>query len=167
MASESVSLLLALVGICHYQRRCYTAARSFAEAIATDPSLIEYLTSERRARVAWGDRQPVRRVEELAAECRFPAARCAALAGCGLGNDAAALAPRTAHIGAAQAHRWLRSDLAMWAETLNNCSPAARVATKRLLMHWHTDPELAGLRRSKCTRWIFPGRTAGLSRAVG
>ena len=49
-----------------------------------------------------------------------------------------------AHSGAA----WLRTDLAMWTETLNSGSPAARVAIRRLLMHWQADAELAGLREA-------------------
>ena len=74
---------LALVGICQFQGRCHAAARLYADAFATDPALAEDLTSACRSRAALGDKQPVSRVEELATECRYPAARCAALAGCG------------------------------------------------------------------------------------
>jgi eukaryotic-like serine/threonine-protein kinase len=139
---------LALVGICQYQGRCHAAARLFAEAIATDRSLIEHLTSECRARAALGDRQPVSRVEELGTECRYPAARCAALAGCGLSEDGAALSASEHAHWRTQARAWLRADLAMWAETLNSGSPAARVAIRRLLMHWQADTDLAGLREA-------------------
>ena len=82
---------LAFVGICQFQGRCHAAARLYADAFATDPALAEDLTSACRSRAALGDKQPVSRVEDLATECRYPAARCAALAGCGLGEDGAKL----------------------------------------------------------------------------
>src|SRR5262249_22003379 len=82
---------LALVGICQFQGRYLAAARLYADAFATDPALAEDLTSACRSRAALGDRHRVGRIEELAIQCRYPAARCAALAGCGLGVDGAKL----------------------------------------------------------------------------
>ena len=92
---------LALLGICEFQGRCHAAARWYAEAFAAHPALAEDLASACRSRAALGDEQPVGRVEELASECRYPAARCAALAGCGLGEDGAKL-------GAAERTHWRR-----------------------------------------------------------
>jgi serine/threonine-protein kinase len=137
---------LALVGICQFQGRCHAAARLYADAFATDSALAEDLTAACRSRVALGDRQRIGRVEELALACRYPAARCAALAGCGLGEDGAKLnAAERAH-WRKQARAWLRADLAVWAQTLNSRSRAARVLVRRLLTHWQADPDLAGVR---------------------
>jgi tetratricopeptide (TPR) repeat protein len=137
---------LALVGICQFQGRCHAAARLYADAFATDPALSEDLASACRSRAALGDKQPVSRVEELAAECRYPAARCAALAGCGLGKDGAKLDEAERTRWRRQARDWLRADLAMWAKILDTSSRAARVMVSRLLTHWQADPDLAGLR---------------------
>ena len=137
---------LALVGICQFQGRCHAAARLYAEAFAADPALAEDLTSACRCRAALGDKQPVGRVEELATECRYPAARCAALSGCGVGEDGAKLDEAERTRWRKQARDWLRADLAVWAKTLDSGSQAARVVVRRLLTHWQADPDLAGLR---------------------
>ena len=137
---------LALVGICQFEGRSHTAARLYADAFAADPGLAARLTSECRSRAALGDRQPVSRVEELATECRYPAARCAALAGCGLGEDGLKLSEGERTHWRSQVREWLRADLAMWAKTLDNGSQAARVVVNKLLTYEQTDPHLAGLR---------------------
>jgi serine/threonine-protein kinase len=108
--------------------------------------LAEDLTSACRSRAALGDKQPVGRVEELATACRYPAARCAALAGCGLGEDGAKLDEVERTRWRRQAREWLRGDLAMWAKTMDSGSRAARILVKRMLMQWQADPDLAGLR---------------------
>ena len=139
---------LALVGICQFQGRCHAAARLYADAFATDPALAEDLASACRSRAALGDKQPVGRVEELATECRYPAARCAALAGCGLGEDGAKLDEAERARWRRQARDWLRADLAVWAKTLDSGSRAARALVRKMLTHWQVDPDLAGLRES-------------------
>jgi serine/threonine-protein kinase len=140
---------LALVGICQFQGRCHAAARLYADAFATEPALAEALASECRSRAALGDKQPVGRVEELATECRYPAARCAALAGCGLGKGGAELSAAERAHWRKQARVWLRADLTVWAQTLDCGSRAARVLVGRLLTHWQVDPDLAGLREPR------------------
>jgi serine/threonine-protein kinase len=137
---------LALVGVCQFQGRPHVAARLYAEAFASDPALAEDLASECRARAALGDRQPVGRVEELAAEGRYPAARCAALAGCGRGEDGAGLGEAERARWRRQARDWLRADLALWAQALASGSGAARGRVKNVLTYWQADPDLAGLR---------------------
>jgi serine/threonine-protein kinase len=137
---------LALVGVCQSQGLYHAAARLYADAFAADPDLAEKLAAECRSRAALGDKQPVGRVEELASECRYPAARCAALAGCGLGEDGARLGEVERKRWRKQARTWLRADLAVWSRTLDSGSPAARVLVRRLLTHWQADPDLAGLR---------------------
>jgi serine/threonine-protein kinase len=139
---------LALVGVCQFQGRCHAAARLYADALAADPALAEDLISASRSRAALGDKQPVGRVEELTAECRYPAARCAALAGCGLGADGAKLSAAERTRWRKQARDWLRADLAVWAKTLDSNSRAARTLARKLLMRWQADPDLTGLRES-------------------
>jgi serine/threonine-protein kinase len=150
---------LALVGICQSQDCCHAAARLYADAFAAEPSLAEDLTSACRSQAALGDKQPVGRVEELATECRYPAARCAALAGCGLGADGAELGAAERTRWRKQARDWLQADLAMWSRTLDGGSRAARVLVGRLLTRWQADPDLAGLREpSAIGRWSVDER---------
>ncbi len=137
---------LALVGICQFQGLNHAAARLYADACASNPAWAEDLTSECRYRAALGDKQPVGRLEELATECRYPAARCAALAGCGLGKDGAKVSEAERTRWRKQARDWLQADLAVWAKTLDSGSQAACVLVKKTLTHWQTDPDLAGLR---------------------
>src|SRR5262249_7204829 len=91
--------------------------------------------------------------EDLNTECRYPAVRCAALAGCELGNDGAKLTqPERTH-WRNQARAWLRADLDVWARMLERGSPAARERAKKMLTRWQDDPDLAGLRdRSKLAK---------------
>jgi serine/threonine-protein kinase len=146
---------LALVGICQFENRSHAAARLYADAFASDPALAEDLTAECRSRAALGDNQPVGRVEELTAECRYPAARCAALAGCGLGKEGAKLGAAERARWRKQARDWLAADLVVWAGTLDGGSQAACDRARKMLTHWRTDPDLAGLRE--------PGALAKLS----
>jgi serine/threonine-protein kinase len=139
---------LALVGTCLCHGLCHAAARLYADAFATGPALAEDLASECRSRAALGDKQPVGRIEELNTVCRYPAARCAALAGCGLGKDGARLSEAERTHWRKQARAWLRADLAVWAKTLDSGSRAARVRVRNLLAQWQVDPDLAGLRES-------------------
>jgi serine/threonine-protein kinase len=155
---------LALLGICEYQGRCRAAARLFADALAADPGLAGRLTSECRSRAALGDKQPVSRVEELAAGCRYPAARCAAVAGCGLGADGATLTAAERTHWRNQARDWLRADLAVWNTSLDTGSRAARVMVRRILTHWQADPDLAGVRDpSALDRWPTTERMVWLA----
>jgi eukaryotic-like serine/threonine-protein kinase len=145
---------LALVGACHFQGRYHAAACLYAEAFASDPTLAEELAAECRLRAALGDKQPVGRLEELSTGCRYPAARCAALAGCGLGADGARLGEAERARWRQQARAWLRADLAVWLRTLDGGSRAARALVRSLLAHWQADPDLAGLREPKAlAKW--------------
>ena len=84
-------------------------------------------------------------MEPLETECRYLAARCAALAGSRTGERwgqaecgrAGALAPAGA--------RWLRADLAQWARTLDSGSELDRNLAKKMLTRWRVEPDLAGL----------------------
>jgi serine/threonine-protein kinase len=136
---------LALVGVCQSQGLYLAAARIYADAFAADPKLPEDLTDGFRSWVAGWD-QPVGRIEELTTECRYPAARCAALAGCGLGNDETKPDEAERMRWRERAREWLHTDLAVWARTLDGGSRAARHLVRNKLTHWLTDPGLAGVR---------------------
>jgi serine/threonine-protein kinase len=139
---------LALVGICQFRGLYHAAARLYADAFTADPALAEELISECRSRAARGDKEPLGRVEELTMACRYSAARCAALAGCGHGQNGAMLSDTERMHWRKQARDWLGADLAVWAETLDSGSRAARVLVKGILTRWQHDPDLAGLRES-------------------
>jgi serine/threonine-protein kinase len=115
---------LALLGVCQFTSRTGAAARLYADAFATD------------ARLA----------EDLRAGHRSNAARAAALAGCGLGEDGAKLSMAERTIWRRQARDWLRADLAACARSLESRSEESRVLVKKVLAKWKSDPDLAGLR---------------------
>jgi serine/threonine-protein kinase len=142
---------LALVGACQFQGRYHTAAHLFADAWATDSAPAEDLEADCRWRTALGDRQPIGRLEDLASACRYPAARCAALAGCGRGRDGAKLSRAERARWRRQARDWLLADLAMWDQLLRGGSRAARVRVRTLLVQWQADPDLAGIRDARAT----------------
>jgi serine/threonine-protein kinase len=138
---------LGLAGICQFQGRYHAAAQLSADAFATDPALAENLSTECRCRVALGDAQPFGRVEELTTECRYPAARCAALAGRGLGLEGAKLSEAERGRWRKQARDWLRADLEVWAKILDSRSRTGRLRVRQMLIQWQADPDLAGLRK--------------------
>jgi serine/threonine-protein kinase len=137
---------IALVGICQSQGLNGAAARLYADAFAADPHLAEDLTRQCLQRVGRTGEQPIGRVEDLNTECRYPAARCAVLAGCGLGKDGAKLSEAERMRWRKQARDWLQADLAVWAKELDSGSQEARDLAKKMLTHWQVDPDLAGLR---------------------
>jgi hypothetical protein len=76
----------------------------------------------------------------------FHAARAAARAGCGQGNDdptpdAAARAELRS-----QARDWLRADLAQWSEPHEQTTGAVRREVRAQLARWRSDPDLACVR---------------------
>ncbi len=137
---------LALVGICEFRGNHHAAARLFADAFAADPTVVTELTRECRTRALLGDKQPVGRIEELSSECRYPAARAAALAAFGPGEGAAKLSAAEQAQWRKQAREWLRADLAMWAQIRESGSRAACALVGKVLAHWESDPDLTGLR---------------------
>jgi hypothetical protein len=77
---------------------------------------------------------------------RFNAARAAALAGSGHGDDVARLEkPELAGLRK-QARDWLRLDLAAWAQKVDNGTEADRIHARKTLAPWQDDRDLAGLR---------------------
>jgi eukaryotic-like serine/threonine-protein kinase len=141
---------LALVGICQAEERNYAAAQFFADAFASDPELIKGLISSCRSRAASSESN--QRVAELAIVCRYPAARSAALACCGLGKDATAISAEERSRWRKQAREWLQDDLAMWSDALNSGSPTMQAIVRKLLSRWQVEPDLAGVRELSAIR---------------
>ena len=136
---------LALLGICRSRGLSGAAARLFADAFETDPGLVDDLTTDCLRRTQ-GPEHPGDPIEVFNAACRYLAARCAALAGCGLGKNGDKLSEAERTHWRKRAREWLRADLAMWATALHSDTPSARHLAKRMLTNWRTDPDLAGLR---------------------
>src|SRR5262249_9673119 len=107
----------------------------------------------RTARVEYPDDD---RMEVLNTECRYLAARCAALAGCGLGKDAAMLSVEERARWRRQARAWLEADLAVWARSLDGGFQADRALARKMLTHWQVEPDLAGLREPQALDELSP-----------
>jgi serine/threonine-protein kinase len=101
-----------------------TAARLYAEALAAQPEL----------------------TEDLRAGHQFNAARAAALAGGGQGNDVGGLREPERQGMRKQARDWLRLDLAAWARKVDAGKEADHIRVQKALAPWRDDPDLAGLR---------------------
>jgi tetratricopeptide (TPR) repeat protein len=115
---------LALLGVCQFTNRTCTAARLYADAFADAPRL----------------------AEDLGAGHRYNAARAAALAGCGRGEDGASLSQEERTRWRKQARAWLELDLAAWAGKLDSGTPADRAPVRQRLTGWQANPDLAGVR---------------------
>jgi serine/threonine-protein kinase len=113
-----------LAELCFVKHRYATAARLYTEALAATPQL----------------------TEDLRAGHRFNAARAAALAGGGHGDDVAGLAEPEQKALRKQARDWLRLDLAAWAKKVDTGTAADRIQAQKTLSPWRDDPDLAGLR---------------------
>jgi serine/threonine-protein kinase len=136
---------LALLGVCQSEGRCGAAARLYADAFAADPELADDLTTECIRRIR-APEHPEKPIEVFNAACRYHAARCAALAGCGLSRDAAQFNDAERTGWRHQAREWLQADLAAWTRMLDSDSPVAQDLATRMLEQWQVDPDLAGLR---------------------
>lgn len=115
---------VAFTQVCLAQRRFATAVRFYSEAFAEDPQLCFDLTAAHR----------------------YYAACCAALAGCGHGNDAADLNEAVRAGMRKQALEWLSADFQLWKDILTNGEPNVRDAILQTVPQWQQDPDLAGIR---------------------
>jgi serine/threonine-protein kinase len=136
---------LALLGVCQFQGRHAAAARLYADAFAADPDLADRLTTECRYRTLREEHPDDDRMGPLDTEGRYLAARCAALAGCGRAGDGVNLGDAERARWRRQARAWLHADLALWARTLDGGSGMDLDLVKRMLTHWQTEPDLAGI----------------------
>jgi serine/threonine protein kinase/tetratricopeptide (TPR) repeat protein len=82
---------------------------------------------------------------DLSASNRYQAACCAALAGCGQGQDSPPAQEPCAALRR-QALEWLRADLERWSRQSDDADPRSRRAAQVALTRWRENPDLAGLR---------------------
>jgi serine/threonine-protein kinase len=115
---------LALLGACQFKNRTWAAARLYAEAFAADAKL----------------------ADDPRFSHRYHAARAAALAGCGEGEDAAGLGAAERKRWRDQAREWLRADLASLVRAYDANPPAARARVRKVLTSWLDDPSLRCVR---------------------
>jgi serine/threonine protein kinase/Flp pilus assembly protein TadD len=120
--------LLQLAALCQvYQQRHASAVRLYQEAFQAQPALAEDRT------------RPF----------RFSAARAAALAGTGKGDEAGKLSEPAKVKLRQQARAWLQADLDREHKQLTQAEPALVVQIDDRLGRWQADPDLAGLRDTK------------------
>jgi serine/threonine-protein kinase len=115
---------LDLAELCFVKGQYAAATRLYAEALAATPRL----------------------TENLRAGHRFNAARAAALAGGGQGDDVAGLGEPERQGLRRQARDWLRLDLASWARKVETGTEVDRIQAQKTLVPWRDDLDLAGLR---------------------
>jgi tetratricopeptide (TPR) repeat protein len=117
---------IALADLCRLpcKKRYAAATRLYVSAFAAEPKL--------------ADDQP--------SVPRYNAACCAALAGCGRGEDAAALGADEHARLRRQALDWLRADVQAWRKVLDRNQANAAAAVQRQMRHWLEDADFAGVR---------------------
>jgi serine/threonine-protein kinase len=115
---------LASLGACQFTNRSRAVARLYADAFAASLQL----------------------ADDLGAGHRYNAARAAARAGCGHGEDAPGLAEADGKQWRDQARQWLRAELAARVRCLDADPTAARLGVREALTRWQKEPDLAGLR---------------------
>jgi tetratricopeptide (TPR) repeat protein len=88
---------------------------------------------------------------------RYAAARAAARAGCGQGEEAAKLAEDERARWRMQALSWLRADLVLWTKQMESGTPLERKTVAARLQHWQRDRDLAGIRDAAMLAKLPPG----------
>jgi eukaryotic-like serine/threonine-protein kinase len=126
---------LAFLGACRFKNRNRTIAQLYNDAFEADATLAEDLRSGHR----------------------FNAARAAALAGCGRGEDATALWDASSGRWRDRAREWLLADLAARVRALEADPTAARAGLRRTLMSWQNDPDLDCVRDPGELNRLEPG----------
>jgi tetratricopeptide (TPR) repeat protein len=113
---------LVLAQMCQDHKKLFAAAaRFFTEAFAAEPKLAKDLDSH-----------------------RYNAACAAALAGCGLGNDADKLDDAGRFRLRQQALDWLTAEFAAWNKVADK--PAAHPKVRQIMQHWQKDTDFADVR---------------------
>jgi serine/threonine-protein kinase len=115
---------LAMLGTCQFANRTRAMARLYADAFAASPQL----------------------ADELGAAHRYNAARAAARAGCGQGEDAPGLAEAEGKKWRDHARQWLRAELGARVRPLDADPTAARLGVHEALTRWQKEPDLACVR---------------------
>ncbi len=114
--------------LCFVKNHYATAARLYAEALAATPRL----------------------TEDLRAGHRFNAARAAALAGSGHGDDVAGLGEPEREGLREQAREWLRLDLAAWAKKVDTGTAADRIQAAEDVVALAGRTRLGRAARARC-----------------
>jgi serine/threonine-protein kinase len=135
---------LALAGACQARGFYAAAAGLFADAFAADPGLAGAAADE-CVRRAGEEGQLVDRAEALDGNCRYVAARCAALASCGFGADAPTISDPERTRWRAQARAWLRAELEGWDVRVRS-DDGLRGLEQEALLRWRDSPDLTGVR---------------------
>jgi serine/threonine-protein kinase len=151
----------ALLGVCQFEGRHAAAARLYADAFTAHPDLADHLTTQCRYRTLREEHPSDDRMEPLDTECRYLAARCAALAGCGQSSDGAKLGTEERTRWRKQAVAWLRADLAVWARTLDTDSAMDHELARKMLTYWQVEPDLAALREGSALDQMSPDERKG------
>jgi serine/threonine-protein kinase len=115
---------LASLGACQFTNRTRAMARLYADTFAASPQL----------------------ADDLGAGHRYNAARAAAQAGCGHGEDAPGLGEADGKQCRDQARQWLRAELAARVRSLDADPTAARLGVREALTRWQKEPDLACVR---------------------
>jgi len=118
---------LHLAQLCVYKKYHRSAAQLYADAFAAEP----------------------RRADDLKIQVRYYAARCAALAAAGQGEEAAKLDKKERARWREQALDWLRADLSAYGKLVDGGKPEDRTLVQQRVQHWQRDAELSGIRDAK------------------
>jgi serine/threonine-protein kinase len=142
-AKPAEAELLPLAQLCQQHKKFLAAAtRFYVEAFAEQPRL----------------------AEDLRARHRYNAACAAALAAGGQGQDADTLTDQDRMALRRRALTWLRADLAVWRQVIDQGAAQARPVVQRTLRHWQKDPDLAGLRDKEALARLPAAERAACSR---
>jgi serine/threonine-protein kinase len=126
-ANETESLALAELSQKPF-KRCYaTCARLYSDAFANNAKL----------------------ADDLQQQHRFNAARSAALAAAGQGEDVRMLPDRDAQRLRQQALDWLKADLAAYAKRAAGNDAVAKQLVRQRLTHWQQDQDFVSVREAK------------------
>ncbi|HXL19146.1 MAG TPA: hypothetical protein VN961_16650, partial [Streptosporangiaceae bacterium] len=120
---ERLALLAGQLASCQFEGLLGAAARLYSDAFAAEPRL----------------------AEDVLAATRYHAARAAALAGCGQGQDAGRLNDEERALLRRQALDWLRQDLTWCGQRLDDGNPQTNARIRQGLQSWWGDPDLAGV----------------------
>jgi tetratricopeptide (TPR) repeat protein len=123
----NASEALALAQMCQHKRRHAAAARLYADAFAAEWKLFPVLQKQHR----------------------HNAARSAALAAAGQGEDAGLLPDKAVCMFRHWALVWLRDDLTAYAKLAERNDPTVKQTILQRLAHWRRDPDLASVRDLK------------------
>jgi tetratricopeptide (TPR) repeat protein len=121
-----VTETLAFAALCQkpFERRYALATRLYGDALAADPTLVDNPKNGHR----------------------YNAACCAALAGCGQGQDASQLDDQEKARHRQQALTWLQADLAHWSRQAQSAKPEDRTQALQRLRSRQREEDLAGVR---------------------